>query len=121
MIGSSLQKKNIKKKVSLRSKTGLPVKPVKKTTKEPTNVKTRVKIDGFVIPRYRKVTICTKCVKTACVNKNHRRYLCTSAGYWYDIKKKYNWKIMGHLRLTMWVHKQDEKLKKILSNELESI
>lgn len=121
MIGSSLRKKNIKKPASSRGKTGKPVKPVKKTIKEPNDPKTKVKIDGFVMSRSRRVTICAQCAKTSCANKKHHRYICTSAGYWYDIKKQYNWKIMGHYRLTMWVHKKEDELKKKSVNEMKSL
>jgi hypothetical protein len=76
--------------------------------------RTSITIDGFVTYRNSRLSICAKCATTTCMNPKHR-YICTSAGYWFDIKKKYNWKIMGHYRLVLWVRKQDAKL--YISNE----
>lgn len=124
MMGSSLRKKNIKKTPSRNKK----VKSDRRDRSDRSDrkdkkfnaVKTRVEIDGFDVPRSRRVTVCVQCAKTGCTNKKHNRHLCTSAGYWYDIKKKYNSKIMGGYRLAMWVHKQDEKLKSS-TDELKSL
>lgn len=99
MIGSPLKKMNMRR----MSKTDSPP-PVPKY-----DGKTNVTIDGFAISRNKRITICAQCAKS--FGCSHNQYLCTSAGYWSDTKKKYKWKIMGRYRLTRWVRKQDAKLK----------
>lgn len=96
MMGSSMTKMNM-----CWSRTGPDTKRK--------DSKTKVIIDGFAIDRYKRVTICGQCAKTT--GCRHNRHLCTSAGHWSDIKKKYKWKIMGRYRLTMWVWKQNKEIR----------
>ena len=77
-------------------------------------------IDGFAIKSNKRVTICAICAKTNCTDKNHRRHLCTSAGYWVEVKKKYNWKIMGRYRLALWIRKEDARIAKESKDTKES-
>lgn len=91
MTGSFLRK-NTKNKLSSSVKTC-------------NNKSNYVIIDGFLVSRSRRVTICSHCANTYCTNNNNR--ICTSAGYWHDLKKKYEWKIMGRRRLIRWIHKQN--------------
>lgn len=72
------------------------------------DVKTKVTIDGFVIERHKRVTVCGHCAKTT--GCYHNIQLCTSAGNWSRIKKKYKWKIMGRYRLIRWVRKQNKEI-----------
>jgi hypothetical protein len=78
-------------------------------TEKKNNEKTIVNIDGFYIYRNNMLSICAKCTKIKCICNHHPNTLrlCTNAGYWYDIKKKYNRKIMGNYRLVLWVRRQD--------------
>jgi hypothetical protein len=73
--------------------------------------KTKVTIDGFAMARNNRVNICVRCAKTSGCNHRNRKRICTSAGHWSDIKKKYKWKIMGRYRLTLWVRKHDTSLR----------
>jgi hypothetical protein len=91
-----LQKKNIMKKITSPNNDG----------------KTKVKIDGFAITRDEKVIICLSCAKTTGCYHINDNYICTRAGYWYDTKKKYKWKIMGTYRLLRWVRKKDKNIRK---------
>ena len=118
-MGSFMRKENILNGHLTRSNTTLrKAKKSKSTIKVVVlnNDKSKVVIDGFSIHRNRRVTICATCVKTVCTNKKHVRRLCTSAGYWFDLKKKYNYKIMGHYRLSIWIRKRDVELTKSLQS-----
>jgi hypothetical protein len=79
---------------------------VKRKKKNKPNPK--VIIDGYILCRNKRVNICSYCARTS--GCNHGRHLSTSAGYWYDKKKEYKWKIMGSYRLTLWIRKQNNML-----------
>lgn len=69
------------------------------------NGKNKVLLDGVMISRNQRVTICATCAKTMCTNKKHDRRLSISAGFWVDMKNKYNYKIMGRYRLCRFIRK----------------
>ncbi len=69
-------------------------------------------IDGFTISTNKRVTVCVICAKTICFNSNHKKYLCTQAGWWVEIKKKYNRKFFGNYRLILWIRKQNANILK---------
>tara|TARA_B110000908_G_C9816201_1_gene255140 strand:+ start:97 stop:450 length:354 start_codon:yes stop_codon:yes gene_type:complete len=109
----------INKIMKNRESTGImPSTPKKKVVLN--DGKTNVTIDGFAIKRNKSITICAICAKTNCTDKNHRRQLCTSAGYWVEIKKRYNWKIMGRYRLALWIRKEDARISKELKKTNDS-
>ena len=114
MIGSIIRKMNIICKRDIKSlidsRYKFKSKPKRKNIKKQLhNSKTFVKIDGFNISRRKRITVCSMCAKTS--NCSHTKnnitstYVCTSAGYWYDTKKKYKWKIMGRYRLVRLLKK----------------
>lgn len=105
-MGTFIRKENI---LNSRNNSIFPKDLCKRSKKiksiKKVNTKNKVLIDGIMINRNRRVTICVKCVKTICNSKKHFRRLCTNAGFWVDIKKKYSQKIMGKYRLSVWVRK----------------
>jgi hypothetical protein len=107
MMGSTNRKMNIKHKPMDKAKK------ISKLSPPAHDYKTLVTIDGFEIARGKRVNICATCAKVGCCSLDHRANLCTSAGFWYDTKKKYRWKIMGRYRLTLWVREQDKKIRRI--------
>lgn len=70
----------------------------KKTLKKKSKKNTTVIIDGVFFKKDSRVNICVECGKISCYKHNHQ-HLCTSAGNWYDIKKKYKYKVLGNYRL----------------------
>lgn len=65
---------------------------------------TNVIIDGVLFKKYSRVNICVECGKILCYKNNHH-YVCTSAGNWYNIKKKYKYKVLGNFRLKLYIKK----------------
>lgn len=75
-----------------------------------------VVIDGVSINKNARITICVLCAKTLYSNTSHckcvrNQRICTSAGYWVKIKKKYMYKVMGHYRLVLYIRKMETGLK----------
>jgi len=70
----------------------------------PKKKKQNVILDGVLFKRDSRVTICVKCGKILCHKHNHP-YVCTSAGNWYNIKKKYKYKVFGKYRLKLYIKK----------------
>lgn len=83
--------------------------PIIKKSSSGNDEKTKVMIDGFAIYRNRRVTICSLCARTKGCSCDRSRSVCTSAGYWVELKKKYRWKIMGRYRLSLYIQKEAMK------------
>ena len=77
--------------------------------------KTKVLIDGNLISRYRRITICGVCAKRNGRSHPLSTRLVTSAGYLHDMEAKYKYKIMGKYRFKKWLQKQN---KLVLSSRL---
>lgn len=75
-------------------------KPLKKKSKK----NTPVIIDGVFLKKDSRVNICVECGKISCYKHNHQ-HICTSAGNWYNIKKKYKYKVLGNYRLKLYIKK----------------
>lgn len=72
---------------------------------------TKIMIDGFLVRKTDRISICTSCVKVSgCECKAN--YLCTSAENWVKIKKKYKYKIFGKYRFNIYIRKKDAELHK---------
>ena len=71
----------------------------------------KIIIDDFYVKKKSHVNICVICAKTSgCDCQSY--HLCTSAEYWFEIKKKYSNKIMGKYRLILYIRKINSNLKK---------
>lgn len=69
------------------------------------NDKTKIKINGFVMRKSARVSICTSCAKiSGCLCNSD--CVSTSAEYWLKIKSKYRFKIMGKYRLILYIKRQ---------------
>jgi len=45
-------------------------------------------------------------------HKHNNQYTCTSAQNWYNIKKKYKYKVLGNYRLRLYIKKCKMKSRK---------
>ena len=102
MIDSFVDKMNMVRKG--------PHKNIVKKKKNNYNDKTLVKLEGFAIPRGKRVTLCAKCAKISVCYHTKHMYIHTSAGHLYDTKKKYKWKIFGKYRLRQYLVKVYKKV-----------
>ena len=66
----------------------------------------KVILEGLSLKKNSKVSICVKCGKLLC-NKHNHQYMCTSAENWYNIKKKYKYKVLGNYRLKLYIRKRE--------------
>ena len=80
------------------------VETVQKKKPKKKQKNTNVIIDGVLFKKDSKVTICVECGKILCY-KHIGDYVCTSAGNWYNIKKKYKYKVLGKYRLKLYIKK----------------
>ena len=90
--------------MSIKTKNIFKVKV--ENTKKKKEKDTNVTLDGVSFKRDSRVNICAKCGKLLCYKHNHR-YICTSAGNWYNIKKEYKYKVLGKYRLKLYIKKRE--------------
>lgn len=86
-------------------------KNIFKIKKDEKNTKETVILDGCSLKKDSRVTICIKCGKLLCHKHNHQ-YMCTSAQNWYNIKKKYKYKVLGNYRLKLYIRKCELETRK---------
>ncbi len=91
----------------VKTKNIFKIKKAEKTQKK----KERVILDGCSLKKDSRVTICIKCGKLLCHKHNHQ-YMCTSAQNWYNIKKKYKYKVLGNYRLKLYIRKCELETRK---------
>ena len=73
------------------------------------NDKIKVSINGNLIHRNKRITLCGVCTKINGCNHDPSIRLCTSAGYFYDMKKKYKYKVFGKYRFKKWVSTETKR------------